>query len=58
MTGCQNVADLTPFLDAMIKVKWLDMPTTCEAAKAVLKGELAREGVSLVVVLGTCPRSE
>jgi len=58
MTGGQKVADPTPLLEAIVKVRRLDTPTTREAAKAVLKEELAREGVSLVVISGTCPRGE
>ena len=56
MTGGQSVPDVTPLLEALLPIKVLDAPVSGNVAKDVLKEELAKSGVSLVLVRGICPR--
>jgi indolepyruvate ferredoxin oxidoreductase alpha subunit len=57
MTGGQPVHDITPILDRIVPgFRAIDLPASRDSIEEVLRGELAKPGVSMVVARGTCPR--
>ena len=57
MTGGQRVPDITPILKAIVPgARTIDLPAERGGIEEVLAEELARDGVSLVVARGACPR--
>lgn len=57
MTGGQKVPDIVPVVEAVVpRVERLKMPVHQDEIEAVLKRELARPGISVVVASGRCPR--
>ena len=57
MTGGQPVPDITPILKAIVPdLRTIDLPAERGRIEEVLREELAKPGVSLVVVQGICPR--
>jgi indolepyruvate ferredoxin oxidoreductase, alpha subunit len=53
-TGGQEVPDLTRVLGAMVPTRVLDFPAAEEDIERLLKEELARPGISVVVAIGGC----
>ncbi|HII07775.1 MAG TPA: indolepyruvate ferredoxin oxidoreductase subunit alpha [Methanotrichaceae archaeon] len=59
MTGGQPVPDITPILDRIVQeFRTIELPANRDSIGEVLKEELAKPGVSLVVVRGICPRRD
>ncbi len=59
MTGGQSVPDITPILDRIVpSLRTIDLPAGRDAIGEVLREELAKPGVSMVVVRGICPRCD
>jgi indolepyruvate ferredoxin oxidoreductase alpha subunit len=57
MTGGQPVPDITPILEAIVPgLRTIDLPEGRDSIGEILKDEIAKPGVSLVVVRGICPR--
>ncbi len=57
MTGGQLVPDITPILDRIVPgFRTIDFPASRDSIEEVLSEELAKPGLSMVVVRGTCPR--
>ena len=59
MTGGQPVSDITPILEAIVPdLRTIDLPAGRDLIEEVLREELKRPGVSLVVTRGICPRCD
>jgi len=59
MTGGQPVPDITSILEAIVPgLLTIELPANRESIEEVLREELAKPGVSLVVVRGICPRRD
>jgi indolepyruvate ferredoxin oxidoreductase alpha subunit len=57
MTGGQPVPEIVPILERIVPgLLTIDLPAIRDSIGKVLKDELAKPGVSLVVVRGICPR--
>jgi indolepyruvate ferredoxin oxidoreductase alpha subunit len=57
MTGGQPVHDIAPILEAIVPdLRTIDLPADRDSIEEVLRKEIAKPGVSLVVARGICPR--
>jgi len=59
MTGGQPVPEIAPILDRIVPgFRTIDLPADQSSIEEVLREELKRPGVSLVVARGICPRCD
>jgi indolepyruvate ferredoxin oxidoreductase alpha subunit len=58
MTGGQEAPDLTALLEVLVPTRFLELPASEKEMEKLLRVELKRPGVSVVVALGKCIRDD